>query len=75
MRVKKIILWGGTVFSVALSLLALVYGGLSFFFYSEIATPPQLRSAFTLWVASFAGTFILSVIFLILMLREGELGR
>jgi hypothetical protein len=75
MQVRRILLWGGTIFSVALCLFALVYGGLSYFFFSEIATPEQLRVALAWWVVSLFGTFVLSVIFLIIMFRKGEIGR
>jgi hypothetical protein len=75
MQGKRILLWSGTIFSVALCLFALVYGGLSFFFFSEIATPEQLSVALAWWIVSLIGTFILSVFFLIVMLRKGEIGR
>ena len=74
MRFKRIILWSGMIVSVVLCLLALVGGALSVF-NSVVAGRPELRSVYFWWSVSFTGTFIASVIFFILMLREGELGR
>jgi hypothetical protein len=75
MHVKKVLLWGGTVFSVALCILALVGGALTLFFLATGDHPPEsFKVAYTSWFLSFAGTFILSVVFLIFMLRKGELG-
>ena len=75
MRVRKVILWGGMIFSVVLCVLTLAIGGLTVALQAVAVTPSELRSLYIGWVAGVAGTFILSVIFLILMLRDGELGR
>jgi hypothetical protein len=75
MRVKRVILWCGTTFSVVLCLLSLVVGGITVGLQAVAVTPAELRLLYLGWIAVTAGTFILSVLFLILMLREGELGR
>jgi hypothetical protein len=74
MRVKRLILWGGMISSVFLCLLTLVAGGIAVGLQAVAVTPPQLRSLYIGWIAGVAGTFLVSVIFLILMLRKGELG-
>jgi hypothetical protein len=74
MRFKRVILWGGMIFSVVLCLTALVGGALAVF-NSVVAGRPELRHVYFWWSVSFAGTFIASVLFFILMLREGEPGR
>ena len=73
MHAKRVFLWGGTVCSAALCSLILIGGAILLMFAAE--EPRLFERALTLWLVSFAGTFILSVIFLIFMLREGELGR
>jgi|GEM_PF-2723773 len=75
MRVKRIILWSGMIFSVVLCVLTPVVGGITVGLQAVAVTPSQLRPLYIGWIASVAGTFVVSVIFFILMLREGELGR
>ena len=70
MHAKKTLYWVGMFASVALCVLALVGGALALFFASTSDHPPEnFKLAYALWLMSFAGTFILSVVFLILMLR------
>jgi hypothetical protein len=76
MRGRKLLLWGGMVVSVLACVVALVGGALALFYLDTGGgTPASLGRALTLWVVSFAGTFVLSVVFFILMLRKGMLGR
>ena len=76
-RNKKPLLWGGLIFSVLACALALVGGALAvFFLYAGApAAREDIRLALTVWVAGFAGTFALSVVFFSIVLRKGELGR
>lgn len=61
--------------SVALCVLALAGGMLIVASQSVAVEPDELRSLYIGWAVSVAATFIISVAFFILMLREGELGR
>jgi hypothetical protein len=74
MRVNRIILWSGMIVSATLCLLALVSGALVVF-NSVVVWRPELGSVYFRWWMSFAGTFITSVNFFILMFREGEPGH
>jgi hypothetical protein len=75
MRVKRAFLWGGMIFSVVLCVLTLVVGGITVGLQAVAVTPSELRFLYLGWLAGTAGAFILSVIFLILMLRKGEIGH
>ncbi|HKG14748.1 MAG TPA: hypothetical protein VKB12_15585 [Pyrinomonadaceae bacterium] len=74
MRIKRVTLWGGMLSSVVLCLAASAGGALAVF-QSVVVGSPGLGTVYFWWAVSFAGTFTASVIFFILMLREGELGR
>jgi hypothetical protein len=74
MRAGRVFLWCGMIFSVVPCVPALVVGGITVGLQAVAVTPAELRPLYVGWIAITAGTFILSVIFLILMFRKGELG-
>ena len=73
MRGQKPLLWAGLILSVLACALTLVGGALALFLLNTGAAG-DLRLTLTVWVASFAGTFALSVMFFIFMLRARRLG-
>ena len=70
MRVKRVILWGGTVFSAVLCLLVSTVGALRVYNESQVLAFGKLRHQYISLAENFAGTFIISVVFFILLLRE-----